>query len=543
MKFGPVATDRSEGAFLAHAIATPEGTLRKGTLVTAALVRRIRDAGIAEIIAARLEPGDVHEDAAAESIAAAVAGPHVRIEPPATGRSNLYAETAGLLVLDTAAVDAINRIDPAITLATRQPLRGVEAGRMVATVKIIPFALPEALVEAAVAAAGARSPVVTIDPYRPLAVAVLSTLLPTLKASVVDKTLSVMAERLAPAGARIVCDRRVPHDEAALAAALRDLPPCDLVVVFGASAVVDEDDVIPAAVRAAGGEVVHLGMPVDPGNLLVLARLGARPVLGAPGCARSPRENGFDWILERILAGRMPSAADVMGLGVGGLLMDIVSRPAPRTGEAVRENPDAPRVAAVVLAAGRSSRFSGGNKLLADVDGEPLVRRTVAAALASRAADVVVVTGHQAADVEAALAGLPVRLVANPDFADGQSTSVKAGIAAVPEDCEAAVVLLGDMPGVDATVIDQVIGAYAPAAGSLVVVPVHDGRRGNPVLWSRRYFPELLALEGDEGARAVLRRAREATVTVEAGPGVLVDVDTQDALAAWKDARSSSRDG
>lgn len=531
MKFGSVPIDEAEGAFLAHAIGTPDGTLRKGTRITPAVLDRLRAAGVSTVVAARIEADDLHENEAAVRLARAVAGPGVRVEAPATGRSNLFATTGGLLAVDPAAIDAINAIDPAVTVATRTPMRGVEAGRMVATVKIIPFAVPEALIRRAEVVARDHPAAVAVEAYRPLRVAVISTLLPTLKPSVVDKTLKVMADRLRPAGAAIVADLRVAHEEAAVADALAGLAGgCDLAVVFGASAVVDDADVIPAAIRRAGGRVVHLGMPVDPGNLLVLGDLAGRPVLGAPGCARSPRENGFDFVLERILAGRTVTAAEVAGMGVGGLLMDIVSRPEPRTGEARLENPDRPRVAAVVLAAGRSTRFGGSNKLLAEVDGEPMVRHAVRAALGSHAAETIVVTGHMADAVEAALAGMPVRFVRNPDFADGQSTSVKAGIAAVREDCEAALVLLGDMPRVTTATVDRIIGAYSPPTGALVVVPTADGRRGNPVLWSRRFFRDLQALTGDTGARQLLAANPEAVVTVECGEAVRVDYDTPDAI-------------
>ncbi len=288
MKFGPLPLAEADGAFLAHAVATPTGTLRKGTRLDAATIARLDAARVETVVAARLEPGDLHEDEAAERLAAALAGPGLRVEAAATGRSNLYAAHGGLLAIDPAVIHAVNRVDPAVTVATRQPLRGVEAGRMVATVKIIPFAVPEAVVAEAEAIARAHRPAIAVEPYRPLKVAVVSTLLPALKASVVDKTLAVMAERIAPAGATIVADQRVAHDETDVAAAIRDAGAADLVVVFGASAVVDEDDVIPAAIRRAGGRVIHLGMPVDPGNLLVLGEQAGRPVLGARG-VRAPR--------------------------------------------------------------------------------------------------------------------------------------------------------------------------------------------------------------------------------------------------------------
>src|SRR5690606_9598904 len=116
-------------------------------------------------------------------------------------------------------------------------------------------------------------------------------------------------------GSQLSGERRTAHDAAAVEAAIRAMSPdCDMVVVFGASAMCDPDDVIPAAIRRAGGEVLRTGMPVDPGNLLVLGRLGDKPVLGAPGCARSPKENGFDWVLDRLVAGLDVTASDIAGM-------------------------------------------------------------------------------------------------------------------------------------------------------------------------------------------------------------------------------------
>src|SRR5205814_5377025 len=219
-----------------------------------------------------------------------------------------------------------------------------------------------------------------------------------------------------------------PHEQAALAQAIEEvLAGAELVIVFGASAIADRRDVIPAAVESIGGRVEHFGMPVDPGNLLLLAQARGRPVLGAPGCARSPKENGFDWVLMRLLANLPVPREAITGLGVGGLLMEIVTRPQPRD-EPVRVG--AHRIAAVVLAAGRSTRMGGPNKLVAEIGGKPLVRIAAEQALASRAQPVLVVTGHDRERIEAALSGLAVRFVYNPDFADGLGTSLRAGIAA-----------------------------------------------------------------------------------------------------------------
>jgi molybdenum cofactor cytidylyltransferase len=253
-------------------------------------------------------------------------------------------------------------------------------------------------------------------------------------------------------------------------------------------------------------------------------------VLGAPGCARSPVENGFDWVLMRLLAGIKVTRAELMGMGVGGLLMEIVTRPQPRTKTETEGNHN---VAAIVLAAGRSTRMGGPNKLLAELSGKKLVRIATEQALASKASEVIVVTGHQADLVERALDGLKVKFVRNGDFARGLASSVKAGIAAVSANADGAVISLGDMPLIDAGLIDRLIEAFAPERGHLISVPVADGRRGNPVLWSRRFFKDLMTLDGDIGARHLIARHAEAVTEVPVeGNGAFLDIDTPQALEA-----------
>ena len=530
MKFGTVPVGEAAGTILAHSVRDRTGLIRKGTVIDAGAIARLREAGVGEVVVARLAADDVHEDEAAEGLARAVAGGSVRVEPAFTGRSNLYAEAAGVLVVDRAAIDRLNAVDPAITVATLPEYAVVEPGRMVATVKIIPFAVPRAVVEAALReAAGA----VGVAPFRPLKVGLVATTLPSLKASVMDKTRRLIEERLAPAGATLVAERRVAHDAAAVGATLAELKRggADLLIAFGASATVDAGDVVPAGITLAGGRVVHFGMPVDPGNLLVLGAIGETPVIGAPGCARSPRENGFDWILHRLLAGLRVTPHDLESLGVGGLLMEIVSRPQPREGgEAAPAT--TPTVRAVVLAAGQARRMGGPNKLVATIGGVPLVRIAAEAALGAALGSVTVVTGHEPQAVRAALAGLDVAFVHNPDHAEGLSTSIRAGIASLPPDTDAAVILLADMPGITAAVLDRLVEAFDPAAGALIVVPTFEGKRGNPVLWSSRFFPELLAVHGDTGGRHLIGANPDAVAEVEIGPVVALDIDTPEALAA-----------
>mgnify|MGYP002630149537 CR=1 FL=1 len=534
MKFGPVAPNDALGATAVHSIRQGGLVLKKGTLIGPKEAAALTAAGVTEIVVARVEPGDVSEDQAAAEIAAACAGAGARTDKAFTGRCNLFAETSGVLVVDKAAIDTLNRIDEAVTLATLPAFKPVVEGEMIATVKIIPFAVSSAARDSAVAQASKFKPVIRIAPYTVAKIGIVSTLLPGLAPKVIEKTLKITAARIAPSGATIVAEKRVPHEQAALARAIDEVRKAgaELVIVFGASAIADRRDVIPMAIEAVGGEIEHFGMPVDPGNLMLIGRLDGQAVIGAPGCARSPKENGFDWVLMRLLAGLPVSRADITGMGVGGLLMEIVTRPQPRSEPAPEKGR---RAAAVVLAAGRSTRMGAVNKMLAEIGGKPLVRIAAEQALASRAKPVIVVTGHERERVEQALDGLPVRFVHNPDYAEGLGTSLARGIGAVPDDCDGAIVCLGDMPQVDSGLIDKLLAAFDPERGALVVVPSIDGRRGNPVVWARRFFAELMAVTGDIGARHLIGQYAEAVVEVPlAGEAALTDVDTPESFTAVK---------
>ncbi|HKS87406.1 MAG TPA: molybdopterin-binding/glycosyltransferase family 2 protein [Pseudolabrys sp.] len=532
MKFGPVRVDDALGATAVHSIRQGTFVLKKGTLIGTAEIAALKAAGITEITVARVEAGDVSEDRAAADIAAAIKGEGVRTDRAFTGRCNLFAERPGVLVVERGSIDALNRIDESITVATLPAFKPVVEGEMIATVKIIPFAVEKAARDAALGA-GAK-PVIHVAPYKVRKIGVVSTLLPGLAPKVIEKTLKITQARIAPAGAAIIGELRVPHEQAALSTAIDKLlrQGAELVIVFGASAIADRRDVIPAAIETVGGQIEHFGMPVDPGNLMLIGKARGQPIIGAPGCARSPKENGFDWILMRLLAGIPVTRADITGMGVGGLLMEIVTRPQPREEKAAAEGR---RVSAIVLAAGRSTRMGAVNKMLAEIGGKPLVRIAAEQAAASHAQPVIVVTGHEREKVEAALKGLAVRLVHNPDYAEGLGTSLKAGIAAVPQEADAAVICLGDMPQVDASLINRLIAAFDPERGALVVVPSIDGRRGNPVVWSRRFFHDLMAIQGDIGARHLIGNYSEAVVEVPvAGDAALTDVDTPESLSAVK---------
>src|SRR3954462_7515904 len=223
MKFGAVPPREAEGAIAVHSIRIDGFTLKKGTLIGKSEIAALETARISEIVVARLEPGDISEDIAAAEIAAAVAGEGVHVDRAFTGRANLFAHEAGVLVVNKSGVDALNDVDPAITFATLEAYAPVVAGKMIATVKIIPFAVSGEARDKAVAAARAAKPIIRIAPFKVRKVGIISTVLPGLADKVIEKTLRVTAERLAPPGPEIVAGKLVPHDPKALAKALDEV--------------------------------------------------------------------------------------------------------------------------------------------------------------------------------------------------------------------------------------------------------------------------------------------------------------------------------
>ena len=545
MRFGDTPIDEASGAILAHSWRAGGINFAKGRRLSDDDVALLKKAGASSVVAARLDPDDIHEDEAATTVARALAGEGIEITAAFTGRCNHFASGAGLAVIDKERIDALNELDESVTVATLPPYARVGPRQMVATVKIIPYAAPRSAVSRAVdVAKAANRPVVAVAPFHAMKAGLVQTRLPGTRDKVLDKGLSTTDKRLKSLGSALIGERRCTHDAAAIAAAIKELKAegCDLFLIAGASAIVDRDDVVPAGIRDAGGKIVHFGMPVDPGNLLLTAELDGKPVLGLPGCAKSPKYNGFDMVLER-LAARLPvGRAEIVRMGAGGLLAEIPTRPQPRDdSESEDAAPQqAPRVAIVVLAAGQSRRMGGPNKLLAEASGAPLVVHAVKSALASQAVEVVVVLGHMAADVRATIekAISPqarVRFVVNPDYAEGISTSVRTGIGALGSTIDAAVVQLSDMPGVNAALLDRLIAAFSPVEGRAICVPTVRGKRGNPVLWARRFFPEIAKLEGDAGAKHMIGEHSDVVCEVEMpGEAAVTDIDTPEALAAWR---------
>ncbi|MDJ0387106.1 molybdopterin-binding/glycosyltransferase family 2 protein [Roseomonas sp. E05] len=538
MKFGPTPLNEAQGAILAHTLRLPGRVLKKGTVLDEEAIAALREANKAEVIAARLEAGDVPENEAAHRLGEALLGPLLARTRAATGRVNIQADAAGLLVVDTTLVNRLNALDEGLTLATLPNYTPVSAREMLATVKVIPFSVPGSVLQVAeVVARSGRA--LAIHPFRPLKVGLVLTELPGLKESIMEGAVEATEARVAALAGQLLPPERCRHEEGAIAEALGKLKKAgaEMLLVAGASAVVDRRDAGPAGIVRAGGRIEHFGMPVDPGNLICLGRIGEIPALVLPGCARSPKLNGFDWVLQRLFAGLPVTGKDIAGMGVGGLLKEIDSRPLPREAasrQAVQAlAPRRPRqVAVLVLAAGRSRRMAPLNKLLVSDDkGVPMVARVVGNALESRARPVIVVTGYESERVEEALAGRPVIFAHTEDYAEGLSASLKAGLGALPPETEGVLVCLGDMPLVTGAMLDRLISAFDPEEGRAIVMPTFRGKQGNPMLWSREFLPEMMEITGDVGARHLVGKYADRVAEVEmANDAVLRDFDTTDAL-------------
>lgn len=330
MKFGAVPLTEAEGAILAHSVALPKGRLRKGVVLDAAALGKLTAAGVQHVTVARLDADDVHEDRAAERLAQSLvpdpASVHLRLAPASTGRVNIYATQTGVAQIDAAKINAVNAVHPMVTVATVPEWHRMAARGMVATVKIISYAAPEAAVAAACVAG---QDALSLRPVTRSRVLLIQTSVGGRDDSA--KGQRAMGLRFDRMGVSLGPKTVVAHNIDALRHALTHAAPeYDMLCILTGSATSDLYDVAPEAVRAAGGEVVHYGMPVDPGNLLFWGHMGNVPVIGLPGCAKSPALNGADWVLERLLCNVPVRPQDIMGMGVGGLLKEPPSRPLPR---------------------------------------------------------------------------------------------------------------------------------------------------------------------------------------------------------------------
>ncbi len=330
MQFGEIPVADAQGAILAHSVRHRSGVFKKGHSLSAQDSALLISEGVERVFAVRLEADDVAEDDAAASIAEALAGANTKVRDAATGRANIMSAVHGVAVIDAVRINQLNAVHESITVATVGVHEVIDDGQMVATVKIIPYAVPRSVLNQALGILN-DGPALSMVALQRCKVALIMTRVAGTKASLISKATNVISARVEALGSALTTIKITDHRTDAVCDAIAEaVRTHDVVLVLGASAIADRGDVVPAGLVDAGGEVIHLGMPVDPGNLLMFGRLGEASVIGVPSCARSPKTNGFDWVLSRVLAGLAVTPRDIMEMGVGGLLQEISSRPLPR---------------------------------------------------------------------------------------------------------------------------------------------------------------------------------------------------------------------
>jgi len=537
MQFTDFDIEACEGLILAHSHKLAGKRIAKGSVLTKELVAAFQKGGITQLVCAAPEPGDLSEDQVADRLASALLTAGVSRSEAATGRVNFKVEATGIIRYDRVLIKALNSVDEALTFSLVQHNQLLTAGQMAATLKVIPYFVSEQACRRFEEVLGG-GPAFTFLPLRGRQVSLIQTTDDVLADRVYSATEAVTERRLTQLGCQLVERRRCPHDPASVSVEIRHAlaKGSELVLLCGCSAVVDRNDILPLAIRQAGGQIDQLGLAVDPGNMLLAAHIGTTPVIGMPGCARSPKLNGFDWVLHLLLAGVPLSRDELADMAAGGLLMEIASRPLPRD-LAAKPPPPSPHLGVVLLAAGQSRRMGDVNKLTTKIAGKPVIRHVAETIFAAGLDDVVVVLGHDSEAVTASLDGLPVRFVLNEAYASGQAGSVGTGVAALTHTATDVMVVLGDMPLLTPSFLQDLRRHHLANSQhkqmiSLPVCPA-DGQPqvGHPVIWGRQFFAELQRLSGDQGGRQIWAEHPAMISHFEVDdPSLFLDTDTKDAL-------------
>lgn len=525
MKFGKVVLAKAVGHVLAHSLSLPDLKLKKGIVITQQHVEQLSAENIETITVASLDIGDVPENEAAAKLGAVFKKTNIDVTEPVAGRVNLVAQCNGILVLDHERIRAFNKVDESITIATLNNYARVQKGMLLATIKIIPYAVDKGMLQTAVIQISDDAfflhgfGVGTCD--------IILTQTDGFKTNLLNKGEAAIVDRVLPLGLRAISTQIVKHQIDDVSKAIIQCKSNN-IFILGASATSDRQDVIPSSIINVGGEIKRFGMPVDPGNLLLLAKLGSKNVIGMPGCVRSPAINGADWVLERLVAGLQIVSDDVAAMGVGGLLKEISLRPLPRTAPKLRDN----RFVAIVLAAGSSRRMGSEDKLFKTINGVPLLRHTVEQICTSNISKCLVVVRQITEKHRDALKGLDIDLVEAPDAAKGMSASMRAGVLAVGPKSKGYLICLADMPDITSMHINKIVAAHNPDSGDLIIRPKSpSGQFGHPVLFDGRFYEDMTSIDGDVGAKSVISSAKESVLDIEMDEAVCVDLDTSEAWA------------
>ncbi|UTW56623.1 NTP transferase domain-containing protein [Kordiimonas sp. SCSIO 12610] len=529
MKFEFRNIDDCQGWKLAHSITTSNKKVKKATEITAEHIRSLKSDGVEKIQVFKLDNFDIDENSAAANIADHLIGANTRRDKSTRGRCNIKSTCDGLIQFSSSMED-INFIDEAITLATLANFQPVKEGQLIATVKIIPYAVDKALLNKATLVTDKLN----VAPFRTYNCALISS-----DRSLPPKAISIIENRVNTTHGCLKsvdwCDHNVEDLSAKIISTAMG-SETDLILLTGISAISDRRDIIPSALIEAGGTIEHLGMPVDPGNLLMLGTLNGKMVIGLPSCAKSPALNGFDWVLARFAAGLQITAKDIKSMGLGGLLKEDRNRPSPRlktsSGDDIFSNTKN-NISTVVLAAGKSSRAQR-NKLLASLGTMSVLERTLSLLTQSDMIEedqILLVTGHEHDKIKSLIANDKIKICYNAKYTEGMSESLKLANKHIREETEFVLIALGDMPFVRPQSITTLIKAGVANPEYQIIIPTFHGKRGNPVLWNRDKFYEIRNISADQGGRKIIKNNEDYVLEVEIDdPGLLIDLDTPEML-------------
>ena len=528
MNFGEVKIVNSLHSILAHTITVDGKKFSKGRIISREDQKYLIKNNIDSLICVTLTKQDVHEDNAANILAKNFNNTSIAIEKAFTGRSNILANESGLLVINEDNIRKFNEISNSITIATLNNNSKVTKGEMIATIKIIPFSVKEKSITDLKKINFKKS--LYIHPFLEKKCALLLT--HSNKENIKLNSISEkrVKDRLQNLNCTLELIKTCKHDTNDITKSIKYFlnKEVDLVLILGSSAIVDINDKIPEAILNTNGKIIRFGMPVDPGNLLLLGEIKKIPIIGLPGCARSPSLNGFDWVLERVLSGNQITNTDISNMGVGGLLKTLNKR------DKKIDLGKTYKIANIILAAGQSKRMLKDNKLLIKINKQYMIEKIVDTALNSSADSTVVVLGHQNNVIQEIIQNKEVITTINEDYKKGLSSSLQCGISALPDDCDAAIIILADMPNIEIKVLNSIINNYNPKKNKSIIIPTFNGKKGNPILIDRKYFPDILKVKGDKGAKDIIANNKNYVLEIpQNNSSVLDDIDTKEDLSLY----------
>ena len=529
MKIKSLAPQDSIGAVLAQTYNLPSKIISKGTFVTNEFVGYFKIGNVKTILCAVPEEGDIHEDEAAKAISSAIDKNHIYADKASTGRVNFKSQSLCLVRYDRDFIKEVNLVDESIAFSIVEHNQLLAEGDLIATLKIIPFFMQKKYVDRVIKML-AKDELFKIHNLKKKEVTLIQTCFEWQKKSIFTATSNVTKARLEALGCSLKKEKLINHDYDTLCAIIRSSVKNDpeILLISGASAITDRSDYIPKAILSEGGELIQYGLAVDPGNLLLIGKVGKTTVIGMPGCARSPKLNGFDWVLQLLMADIPINREELADMGAGGLLMEIASRPLPRA-LAKSVSKGEKKVMGVILAAGNSTRMGRENKLLRNIGNAPLIRNTAIEMLKSDLDSCSIVLGYQSDKVADVIKDLNVNLILNPLWKEGQASSLRAAINTLDSTYSDLLIMLGDLPGIKSSHINSIIEEHLITDNrkSKITIPSFKGQKGNPVIWGRSFFHDLSNLEGDVGGRNLFSEHPAAINILEMDdPWVVKDADT-----------------